>query len=1142
MKSRLSSTWRPLPRRGQYSNRYLIRPTQRLISPGKLLSSSLLSNHHIPLVPGLSACSWLSTASTHTAAAHDLPPPSSNVQRLLQPAIQHINKRAEWIKLIEPYLPVELRAHSAPGTTLDINADIQISDLADIIQRAGHRNIDVVAFLGLNEGRWEAVQWIVKELLQHIGSPRSPTGLEDVTSNLTWPLDMRGTWPVAMKLDDITQGSIMPEEVDEAKSQLDQSVDSLVDTIMSPPTYMGHAILGEIWTMLGNMIIAAAGQEENGVTMSNVLRIIASLHHHGWIPEAVYRYNPNADPSALQQPPLLYDLSSTMLSSLSEAVYLGDPAARSAVPAKSYISSRLFTRTANKIPDLGPELWLEFCLWCCVHGGWTKQGAKILLAIRAERRPTMMWSLICWRDILESPEEKWEEYAQRRLQASQGVDSVKGVRGRRVVVERTLSAEVVVAVIDGLISGMLNADEASTPIDATGTIEKLKGLLDRDQMSLGVSSWDSVIQRIANSSNLNIESNPRTMEIILGFAETFGHEIDSANAPGRNGINTSDKFASYVFDASATVLGIYHRTLHAYIKGRNASGALRVLGRLQTLTDANKLRSMEEFFGELQAVPDDAKVETVSSDGDRFFLQSVFPGVQYPGYFPNIPINILADLLDLLTEVGNTDVARWLLYSEDVDGPLIPESEYNNQLIAPALVRYAAANADSALLQKVTKAQSTDISGPTLVAICQSRIRQGDFSGAVEVLDLIQQYTLHGWRVDESASLIRALLPLVFGEAGSEVKPSPDARAKASQLMRQLLRGEHGIYWGKSVSKLRRTESQVDTVLALLSDISPEVADVCAGLLSADNYLRVDMSTRTFNALLAGIVQSFGARVAQRLVEEWCRSTEESHTITLSNVTASEEEEPGMRLSPAERFGTDTQKEPEAGVVVFKGSIRHDVDSIRAIISVALESNNNNTVENLSETTTTTTSETTEEITEAEPNQPVLSTEHDDLMSWAIEVLRADFNMTSSDIDYVTQGYFSSRNTAASSSSTITNREQPYSATTLRLWQAFDGTRRRWAQAQERRLRAFATRTADRHILFSKMAAAERQLIQSLAKDYGLLGQTFGEGNVRDVKVTKPNEREGSVRVPTRLIDELLRMTAGRTGWRLDGELDESSL
>jgi len=139
------------------------------------------------------------------------------VQRQLQPAEHDLNKRAEWVKVIEPYLPVELRAQSATGTTVDTDADPRISDLADVIQRAGLRNIDVVAFLGLNEGRWGAVQWIVKELLQHIGSPQSRTGLEDVTSNLMWPLDMRGAWPVAMKLDDITQNSVRPVDLDEPK-------------------------------------------------------------------------------------------------------------------------------------------------------------------------------------------------------------------------------------------------------------------------------------------------------------------------------------------------------------------------------------------------------------------------------------------------------------------------------------------------------------------------------------------------------------------------------------------------------------------------------------------------------------------------------------------------------------------------------------------------------------------------------------------------------------------------------------------------------------------------------------------------------------------------------------------------------------
>jgi len=1032
--------------------------------------------------------------------------------------------------MIEPYFPDNIRGSQVSPSIVEE----PLSNIAEIIAHARQTdNIDIVASLGVEQKRWDAVQWICKGLIEHVGPPKVSSKQIELMSNVNtpWPKDNGGLPSTSVSLDDITQ--------DDSKLDMDMemglnlevvgkspiiSIDKTLDDLMSPSISKSStaiAILGDIWETLGNLILAVTSNssQEGEEIMPNVLRIIANLHHNGWIPEAVYHDSHNTDPSALQQPPLLSELSSLMISALTEAAYSAEGGIGGTSRSKKFLKSRIFSKAPDKIPNVGPEIWLEFCLWCCVHGGWVYQGSAILNEMR-KIPGKYKWSLIYWRDILESPEEKWAEFTQRRLETEYG-RSIENP-SRRDLVQRTISAEVVIAVIDGLVADMLSSD-ADTPYNyrSAGRIVQLKRILDAENMSLGVSSWDAVIARIADVSYIDIEANPAVMEHVLKLTEIYGQEIHSLNAP-KSGKDT-DPVASYVFDASATVIGLYHRTLHAHIKGRDVAPALRILNRLQSLTDVNKMRSVEEFFRELQETP--VPEDTVATQEERHKVFSfhhnvypAFPGVQYPGYFPAIPITILADLLDLLVDSGHHEVARHMLYSQDIDGPLIPESMYSNQLIAPALIKYAAATLDSALLLKVTEAQSTDISGPTLVALCQSRMRQRNFLGAVEVLNLIRDYSIHEWKPEESAVLVQLLLQLSRENPGiSSLEPI--------QLLQQMLHGKFGKQWG-------HRSTQLDTVIGMLSDFSPDVRRICAGLLQSGNYYRMDMTTETFNVLLDGAIRTVGLDAGQRLIQDWCLTVSHSHEIMIEE---DDRISHATRASPAEKFLGTGQQDYEAGTVVFEGIIQHDVETIRTVIDGVLRENaiSKNTSNSSSADHTVTGLQPTNDISRSADLSPDSEEEAGDIvddrsgikfdrqhpmMEWAATILRQDFNMTNTDIDYITRGYLTSQHLE------LTNEQQQiYSTETIRMWRTLQATRKVWAKTQEGRLRAFATNEQDRQLVVVNIPVVERYFLHCLANDIGLETVEYGD-KAQDEKDVKFTKGEKELKIPPGTIGEVLRM------------------
>lgn len=1019
-----------------------------------------------------------------------------------------VENPADWIARVDRCLPRHLQSVGSTPLPQDVPLKHRATVIAMILVEAKRQGgVDILTHLGLVQGRWRALLWITDVLIDLSEDGKKPFALRDGYSNIQWP--------VARTLQDFTAESFLfgmrvpAYAFNTPLLEMFTSDLSGAKLARAPPS--SSQILGQIWSSLGSLLIAAAEKDfqESNVIVSNALLIIAALHHKGQVPSEVYRPPMENDIYAVGQPPLLHMLSARMLSSLSDTMYHshyneGDQSTIHLTADHQHDQAE----TNLKVADLGPELWFEFVLWCCLYKGFVLEGSHLLRNMRKSTKPNP-WTLICWRDIMQDPDQKWEEFAQQRLTKSnkQGDASKSGseTNSRRSVVERTISSEVVVAYVDGLLSKVTASSGLAVTEHSLAQVLQaifvLKGLLDRDGMSLGVSTWESVISRFAMLPELSVNNTPRTMESVLRLVETSGHERSASNVPSKMSQPAGE--LSFVFDESATMIGMYHRVLHSFIRVKDVGGALRVLSRLQSITDDNKKRALADFFQQLQSVdvpadgPLRGRSDAAPSGELRFKFDHRFSGAQFPSLHHQIPDYIMAELMDLITENGAYDVGKWLLHSKDIDGPWISSNQYGNQVLSPSLIRFAAATRDMTLLSAVTRSQTSFISGKTLVALCESRIRKGEWNGAFDILGLIRDHLLHAWTAYDMAIIVRALLFHLRPSSELPGHNTPGAK-QASTMLQRLLRGDLGQVWGSNFSNL-------DTTVGVLSTVDPRLAKLCSNLLARGGYYTVDLRPLTFEVLLDGVVKAYGSTGGQELMELWCSAEAASRQVKLPDYDGKDEE--ADRRTPAEAFGIVKSPSEHRQGVTFNGFIIPRIQSVRIVVQQALREDRGRGALTLKGDSL----QVQVEEREFERN-PVLD--------WAVRFLRERFAMSDEDVDYELQGYFSAIEAPPAAN-------HAYTASTLRIWRALGVSRRKWARSHERQMRQFAVSATERKLEFKAAPPAERNFLHCLAAEFGLVSESFGDAEERAVTVYKvfedPRKKVSkAVRIPARTLSEAM--------------------
>ncbi|KAI4224305.1 MAG: hypothetical protein LQ349_007264 [Xanthoria aureola] len=787
-----------------------------------------------------------------------------------------------WTCLLEPYLPRHLRRNDqeADAVFADIDQPLPIRNLHRWLAQARRTKEpagDLLTYLLLKENRQDAVVWLVEAMLKEHAKDLHPS--DSLAQLLT---RSRQTQPVPSLRDTTFSPEI-------AKNYLDVqrfSGVSLKNLTAFTPRSASHICLGEIWRIVGSMIVQAADYKptsaESRSIMTCVLRILAHLHHFEAVPSSIYNQAPPLDPSVLQRPPTLYFWSLRIMADLSDASFhsvnpnpKSDQSEASGLyhPNDTPGTGSLNVVTGQPMPEVEPQIWLDFVLWCCVDGGWITEAAEIVSEMSTRSADGQQFLVIDWNTLRKqtAPKLPWTTRMKMAINGSRmrefaGGPSL-GIYDERASLlkppERTVSSEVIAAIVDGLVSTTSSRTEVhgNEPSVVEKHIRVCKKMLDRKRVGLGSNSWDSVILRMADtpSSESRAPQKAETfLEQIMSLSPAFLHEPASANSA----YDSQSMAQAYVADSSAIILGLLHRLLLDFALAGNFCAARRIFHRLQATVDANRIISLKNFPLMVSPSPRQDQEEPLIDDTDE---------PQAPGLNPQLPAVVLAPLLKLAVDFEDLEMGRWLLYSDDVDGRIIPPTMYSNQVLHPALISFASAAGDERLLRSVMKHLKPPVPEDTLRALLHHQIRLEEWDSVHEIFELFRDTEGSAWAASDVLVLAGAVLGL---EKRAPHVPSRRATAVSpGRLLHQVMSGLYNnsqdpsrprdLSQTRLLNQLARMVASVPSRLS--SDLSP-FCDMRYNQLSASH----DIPPRAFNYFLSTVIELFGLKEGKRLCEQWC--------------------------------------------------------------------------------------------------------------------------------------------------------------------------------------------------------------------------------------------------------------------------------
>ncbi|KAH9871682.1 hypothetical protein J1614_005937 [Plenodomus biglobosus] len=758
-----------------------------------------------------------------------------------------------WLAAIEPFLPLPTRRQ--PTSDTDLSSSVTPFDLAVYVNKAQDASIDIISHLGLEEGRWQAAVWIAKKLVEHgrrsAESPLHLNAFEHVLGS------HRGG---GASLKALTEYPICIER-HAAPRKLRYSLDSLTT---APDTIdMRHAIvkraLGQLWRSLGNLILAAS--ENNGsdgdTIMPHVLEIIAYLHHVGFMPESVYSYRPPTNQYALQQPPTLHLLSSKILTALSDAAWKAHESSVKAAKDSAKVSYFLGheipgSRYKIEVSEVTPELWLELVLWTCLHGGWILDGAAILRRV-ALKRGDHNWALISWREIMQAEEKKtsarsrtWNLFPRNRDATASPSDRAK--------TRKTISGEVVSAFVDGLVNHLRVGvgRRGTNPETIVDLLKILKDFLDAHNLSLGTTAWNSIMARLLESGGIDPEKRPELLMRIVGLAPGFGAEITATNSSA-----SADTEVPPFFEPTTIPLSCLHRTIRAFIGTGDIKGAMTTLMLLQRHTDDNKQKSVQQFFETLRDIPQLRRDEPFTSQ---------LPPVDFPAFDTKLPIPLLARLLDLTTESKLYDIGRWLLFSEDIDGPLINSDLRSHRNMAASVVRFGTLSGENELVLEIIKKvgtwnqmhQQQRMPAEVLIALlcCQLKLRRWE--------------SVRGMQRYVNETLTFRPRPIIFSTFAAELLRTAN---DTNEVREQAKEAFSGLLFAWEQLCMNNIRIELYCILSIMSTVDNGWSDYCSRFLAVSWRQFIELPIDDFNRVLSGVLDGYGSVRGKQVVEQWCYQT-----------------------------------------------------------------------------------------------------------------------------------------------------------------------------------------------------------------------------------------------------------------------------
>lgn len=873
---------------------------------------------------------WASSSTTFRQRAGDIN--VGGTRSAIEPPdyerVEFSDRTDAWLALLEPTWPPRLRenAQHPDGPQL---TPVEMSQVLSAAQKTAldYHKQDVLSYIACEKGRWDVVAWLSKHLIESFGGPSSNAGART---------DLLCAWKNDTPLSELTRAPVDPLRHDFLQQSPASDGGGSLNTATAHrgERDAAHEALGIVWRGLGNLTITCAEDE----IKPEILEIIACLHHQGYMPSSIYDSKPSSDPTAIQQSPILNLLSSRILASLSDAAWRAHEkliVEDDKGGAGQYASIRpRIAASAYRVRVAGvkPEVWLELILWSCLHGGWVPEGMAILEKLHSARGDSQ-WKPLSWRSLVTSHPtgaQDWDrvEYLFNNWTvASMDLDEPVVP----VSVQRTISGEVVNAYVDASLSVLRPSHGQRGPSRSRVVqfIGRMQQFLGRSSLSLGTGSWDAIILRLFDLQDDTIYK-PASFDKTIQLSPKMGQEIAASNA---------GSLPDYVFDGTAATFGLFHRALYHRIQQADVEGALRLFAALQERADENKRQSVVDFLRkrDLFASMDD------QAGGTQF--TNNFANIDYPAFYVQIPANILGPFIELVTDAKAYDFGKWLLYSDEIDGPIVPERLYGDASVTPALVRFAAETGDTALLSRLVKLRvaSATEDGPTLPkkvlqSFLESQINLLRMPAAIKILQHLRDLHGIGWNVVTLCHLIRmSLLQVRRAGAGNGTAKGDLGRVRG--LFRRIVQGDYE----KKGAQPQYLQEQTDNLLVVLACLGEGWTGFSVNTRPVLGHRVFNIPSKAFNLVLEGVVDAYGSLAGRRLVgifwnhtvrKAQLRETESDRRATYPPFSSFAQMMPAAtrRQRTAIRFPGFSQTR-----VVMYGGLRPDLMTIRIVLKSAIE-------------------------------------------------------------------------------------------------------------------------------------------------------------------------------------------------------------
>ncbi|KAL1978494.1 hypothetical protein VTN31DRAFT_1353 [Thermomyces dupontii] len=797
------------------------------------------------------------------------------------PTAQRRNVGA-WINYLEQFLPPDLRS-SPEQTALSQSSAVRArkdsrregSAIAALLYHARRlSNFDLLAHLGFELGRWPAVLALTNKMIDSAVSFRKYAPAADKVPSA---LDLK-----SLSLDAVTDMEFMDgDQAPETKRDSPMRLDVWTDTVKQYNA--SQAILGEIWKSLGYIVLQAADlpSEQGELAMKFTYQTLGRLHHFALVSDTVYKYSGYPDHAGFFRPPGMYLLSTYIMDVLSDTAWVTH---QEEVTAKAVAAGQEapFRPFKMGIRQLGPEVWLEFILWCCVEGGHIKEGLWILERMKA-RQGDSAWKLLSWMPLLAQPErirstnvneaECWPH-----PDADQASTTARSSAFFHGLGKKTISSDVVAAFVGGVVSQVdQGVGSSELPIQtAIQYVDFLLALLAQHSVERHHGIEKSSAQRLVwllESQGLDPHIEPKALQRLLTMQPPTPIPWDDSVPVDYKQLKSLSR--THLYSTSSALVGLLELNIRVFAIRRHIRAAFDVFSFLQNLIDQSKLQHMRGFLDQMKT--DDHGQGKSLPPSELIRIGSVSLGISS---IPQLSRATFAHLLDLARVARAFSFGEWMLFSTDPDGVAIPMSAYGDQALAPSLIRFAAATRNSLLYNQVLESIVPPLSRNTLKAFINYWITFGKWDQVTAMLQYLRDYKVKTWGESNVTALAAAILKLERS-ASNEALPDHEREQKKESLFRakdimvRILNGEFNprLFSGKprkfhherAIWQLHRLFSSIPGPLQEVArSASPEYQNP----LGRDSVCL--LPSVAFHILLDTVVSVRGSAAGKQLWEQWC--------------------------------------------------------------------------------------------------------------------------------------------------------------------------------------------------------------------------------------------------------------------------------